>query len=356
MTSAAAATATACSISSATTFYGDIFPFDLVYQFYTASSSISSRSSKALSDGGCGDDDSSSYYDELWLQEFSRPMPFNRLWTIGAWNHRVALRSSLDLRNELVAQARAGLFRYDVGPILNKNAFATAAGLRANLAPKIGEHDVAFSEFRIDIDASDREYPAFRALCGCKDKQFCERCALLLGFVGTYIEARLKAYCQQYRWQLTRPLLWVASGGRGLHLWSNDAALGRLSSYQRRQVLHYLLDVNAATVPPEHLSILQQAQSRLGTTIPIVPRVDEPVTGDVTHLMRGIFSIHDGTGRIAVPIDSPSQLTATSAPLVEDVVASGIRRHSQSHPSSTATQAQISWTKARDCLIKVLGN
>jgi DNA primase catalytic subunit len=206
--------------------------------------------------------------------------------------------------------------RYDAGPVLNVPPREFLANRRMQIFDKtnkikLNEKWVAYSEFRIDIDATElKEVRAF-CKCGSAKEKLCKECVIAVGALAKYYEIKLKA---NFNIPITS---WHSSGARGLHGFSQCLAPSQPFYERRQQIVNDMLDT--ATTPPEALSILQAAEGSLqGTKIRVT--VDSGVTVSPSHYTRGLFSIHDTTQRICVPIDAdPQTFHVDSSPLLSDV-------------------------------------
>lgn len=305
---ARAASETALARNNARDYYTRLFPADDVWRFYEPRWKPRVDST-----------------EEQCVARLTKSVPANyRLYTFGPQEipRRRGPASATELRQELMYNVKdktRDAFRYDAGPVLavplrEFQANAQMPVYDAKHKTKLNQRWIAYSEFRLDIDATDMQEVRQYCQCGGEKTKLCDKCALAVGAVARFYELKLLA---NFNIAITS---WHSSGGRGLHAFSQHLAPSLLMADRRETIVADLKDDK--TTPREALTVLLAAEGALEGT-KFRPKLDWPVTTDPAHYTRGLFSVHDDTQRICVPIDSsnPQTFTRTSSPLLSDVLA-----------------------------------
>ena len=230
-------------------------------------------------------------------------------------------------------------------------------------------------EFVVDVDLKDyKERRDF--FCGCgPGKSVCDRCWLLAEITAAICEAIVSNACG------LGPMLCVASGGKGFHLWWGTPQARRLSRRKRKALLALLTlrtseakgvgeqalmdvwtkrgivhrallaDINSpiaqylagAAGPsfawPSEAAVAQllpgaRSQKRWAAYVAHVgraqacnvvrlatwPEFDEDVTLGRGHLLKAPFSIHHSTDKVALPLPSIRHCLPSQLPTVRAVM------------------------------------
>lgn len=168
--------------------------------------------------------------------------------------------------------------------------------------------------FVIDVDISD--YAEIRRHCGCGNAKECV-CHGCWGIVPHAVSSICTRIAEEVVSRENRDIfssvawdhgLWVASGRRGIHAHYVDPQYALLNPLMRSELTtHASLPANIEEIPldPETspLETLYALHGMLPGDIEIDRHfLDEHVSNNPIHLTRGIFSIHQHTGRIALPM------------------------------------------------------
>lgn len=225
-------------------------------------------------------------------------------------------------------------FEYEGGAYSRYNAFRSATVLKAELArnppvkidfgavykraPQRGGELIG-RELVIDIDISDYtlgggDEPAEIRTC-CRGAKICPECWKLMDVAVAVIDRLLR---EDFGFN---HILWVFSGRRGVHCWVCDPRARVLDGISRRAVCDYLGRPREC----EEITLGFPTIQCLNTTSPldIYPRLDENVTRQPNHLLKGPFCAHPKTGKICVPFDPALPFDPFSVPGVEDVAGDG---------------------------------
>ena len=177
---------------------------------------------------------------------------------------------------------------------------------------KVGAFALA-RELVFDIDASSYDEGAvgFKRKC-CRASDVCARCWPLLACAASVIDHVLRAQLGFAR------VLWLYSGGRGVHAWVCDERAATLADGARRIVEHTCAvlarPVEDGTRPPSGeraLRAIMETWRRIYAEAQgvsavepeaMAPRIDAAVSAQRSHLLRAPFSAHARTGSVALPL------------------------------------------------------
>jgi len=175
-------------------------------------------------------------------------------------------------------------------------------------------------ELVFDVDVSDYERD-----CCADAKQICSRC-------WAFAQCAVEVLDHLLRRRLGLELvLWVFSGRRGVHCWVWDRDVAANGQSVRSTVLGFVKspdftsDRHVVARCRHWFRVYHRRWPRSNdeALADMLPRVDEPVTRGMNHLLKAPFCAHPATGRICVPFDAAgvAEFRPEQAPLVADVVA-----------------------------------
>lgn len=175
-------------------------------------------------------------------------------------------------------------------------------------------------ELVFDIDLTD-----YKRHC-CKDKDMCNLCFPL---IKCAVDVLHRILTDDFGF---RSILFVFSGGRGVHCWVSDSVAMALIGKDRINIVEY---INSLTKDRKESinTILEKYRKIMGLedTLPVselysrlFPKLDANVTKQIKHLLKLPFCVHPRTGRICVPIipEEMEGLQLEDIPSVEDVLRS----------------------------------
>ena len=234
--------------------------------------------------------------------------------------------SPAELRAYIV---RISAIRIDIGAVYESQPRLFDARPTASRLPI--ERELVF-----DVDLTDYD----RVRTCCREKACCNRCWWLAAVAIKVLDAALR---EDFGF---RDILCVFSGRRGIHVWVSDERARKLDDEGRRAIAGYLklvvsapdkedkawlwgedktrqnihpsleraltimqpmARVNAGIVPPVGQGRNQEEAHRqflVELAIRCYPRLDVKVTTGTTHLLKTVFSVHPGTGKICVPFNA----------------------------------------------------
>ncbi|KAI5190227.1 DNA primase small subunit [Nematocida minor] len=173
-------------------------------------------------------------------------------------------------------------------------------------------------ELVFDIDLTD-----YARTC-CTDKNMCNAC---LPLIKCAVEVLSSVLAEDFGF---RNILFVFSGGRGVHCWVSDAVAMALTGKDRTNIVEYfsaLAKKNNEAV--DKILMKYKDAMNMGDAVTmaqlydrLLPKLDVNVTKQTKHLLKSPFCIHPRTGRVCVPID-PAKLDALvleSIPTLSDLL------------------------------------
>ncbi|EIJ88582.1 DNA primase small subunit [Nematocida parisii] len=173
-------------------------------------------------------------------------------------------------------------------------------------------------ELVFDIDLTD-----YSRKC-CTDKDMCELCFPLIKCAVEVLENILKNVFG------FKHILFVFSGGRGVHCWVSDAVALTLSDKDRVNVTEYINSIQKRAHPgieeilKKYRDIMSMDKDTSITDLysELFPKLDVNVTKQTKHLLKSPFCIHPRSGRVCIPIDITEidKLSLESVPTAESVV------------------------------------
>lgn len=153
-------------------------------------------------------------------------------------------------------------------------------------------------ELVFDIDLTD-----YTREC-CTDKEMCNRC---LPLIKCAVEVLERVLASDFGFG---SILFVFSGGRGVHCWVSDPVAMTLTGKDRINIVEYINRLEKKQ-PEEITEILMKykKEMKLEEEISIsklynrlFPKLDANVTKQTKHLLKLPFCVHPRTSRICVPI------------------------------------------------------
>lgn len=250
------------------------------------------------------------YYQQLfpvellfeWLR-YVRTREFSFHFTSGACARYITASQPQDLRDRLVREVPE---KIDIGAVYAHRP-ATSSGANTELA----------KELVLDIDLTD-----YARAC-CRDKGMCNRCLPIIKCAIKVLHHVLTTHLGFSK------LLFVFSGGRGVHCWVSDALAYTLSSRDRANVAEYFRRLTRER-DPEIDALLGAYQLELGEPADnpavlydrLFPKLDAGVTKQTKHLLKSPFCIHPRTKKVCVPLplETLDTLQLEDIPTLEEVV------------------------------------
>ncbi|EJW02739.1 hypothetical protein EDEG_02860 [Edhazardia aedis USNM 41457] len=201
-------------------------------------------------------------------------------------------------------------------------------------APAMGKefHPIQ-KELVFDVDLTD-----YKRNC-CNGKKICDLCFTLVKCSAKLMDYILtKIFGFKY-------ILYVFSGGRGIHIWVCDEEARFLDDKERKGIINYVDFYNISnnessttsfhkTIDDEILNILKEYQYFFGDqnmnievdTKALIEylyvKIDKNVTSEMKHLLKSPFSIHPISRRISVPlnIDNIDSIKIADLPFLDDIM------------------------------------
>lgn len=260
------------------------------------------------------------YYQELfpadeifsWLKyvtnrEFSFTLPEK------VYQRYITASSGSQLRRQMVSSRPE---KIDIGPV-----YAQKPG-----SVSINGQAVVMRELIFDVDLTDYN----RACCPEKEKGMCNGCLPLVQCAVEVLDHILRKHFGFGR------LLFVFSGGRGMHCWVSDPTALLLTPGDRKSIAEYMTEYLCTHRDPEVDRVLVKYRSQIPVrennpeTEPdmellykeVYPKLDISVTTQQNHLLKAPFCVHPRTQRICVPL-SPhrfQQVQLEDIPKLSDVL------------------------------------
>ncbi|KAF7684046.1 DNA primase small subunit [Astathelohania contejeani] len=177
-----------------------------------------------------------------------------------------------------------------------------------NVRPRHGVELIPRSkELVFDIDLTD-----YTRDC-CDGKTMCNACFIIVKAGICLLNYALR---EEFGF---KKLLFIYSGGRGVHCWVFDDIAKQLSNLDRISIVKYFKTViSKKKYSSEYTNILKNYVSFFDTQKFEVSsnsfteedlynylfiRLDENVTSEIKHLLKAPFSVHSLTKKISVPLD-----------------------------------------------------
>jgi len=160
------------------------------------------------------------------------------------------------------------------------------------------ENPAVVKELVFDVDLTD-----YKRAC-CEDKGMCNACLPLIKCAIEVLDHVLREHFGFSR------LLFVFSGGRGVHCWVSDPLALTLTDRDRKNVITYLKNLKKEKDKKidEILAKYKKTAASKDTAEAddlygeIFPKIDENVTKQTKHLLKLPFCVHPRTKRVCVPI------------------------------------------------------
>lgn len=161
------------------------------------------------------------------------------------------------------------------------------------------DNQCLIKELVFDIDLTD-----YTREC-CSDKNMCNTCLPLIKCAVEVLDTVLRDAFG------FRHILFVFSGGRGVHCWVSDATAMTLTRRDRSNIADYFSTFSKRSDEKVE-AILRKYQKEMGldenTSLSVLyerlfPKLDVNVTKQIKHLLKSPFCVHPRTGRVCVPLD-----------------------------------------------------
>lgn len=240
------------------------------------------------------------------IYKFMRSNPF-REYAITICNSNTFVRAlSFDSSDELSAY------------ILKKVPLKMDLGAIYDIKPETGAGMTAVSkELVFDVDLTD-----YKRTC-CEGKTMCNECLKLIK-CAAHIMNYVLTKCFGYK-----KILYVFSGGRGMHIWVCDEGAVKLStrerrgivdciSYENKELFNKVKDLMTKYIDYFKDTEMQDEEKFYELFI----KIDGNVTGDIKHLLKSPFAVHQTTKKISVPmsLEMLDKLSIENIPIIEDVL------------------------------------
>lgn len=184
--------------------------------------------------------------------------------------------------------------------------------------PETGtEMKPVYRELVFDIDLTD-----YSRHC-CEGKTTCNDCFSLIKCA-----ARIMDYTLTNCFGFSK-ILYVFSGGRGMHVWVCDESAMKLNNRERRGIVD-CISVNNKQLYTAVNEILKEYINYFETTDSseeekfhkVFVKIDKNVTSDMKHLLKAPFAVHQSSKKISVPmsIDMIINLYIEDVPVLNDVL------------------------------------
>lgn len=156
-------------------------------------------------------------------------------------------------------------------------------------------------ELVFDIDLTD-----YYRKC-CEGKNICDKCFVIIRCAAKIMDKILRDYFGYSK------ILYVFSGGRGLHIWVCDHEAMMLNNRERKSIISCINKKNKKLVLAVmdimreysfyfNLQGIKDEINDQSLSEHLFVKLDENVTKDIKHLLKGPFSVHPSSKRISVPI------------------------------------------------------
>ena len=208
----------------------------------------------------------------------------------GYWNRYSSLSSEKEIYHELLS---SNILTIHVGAVY---------------VDKPGREGVALGkELVFDIDITD--YDSIRTCC--KGRDHCNDCWQILEVTRNIIDRKLRD-----NFGFTN-LMWVFSGGRGIHCWVLDKRTFKYDEEVRASICSVLSE---KVISPEVTEGFTRIQClNIESPLELGPRLDINVTTSITHLTKSPFCVHPDTGYVCVPINPDIPFLPSMAPTIDSV-------------------------------------
>ncbi|KAI5192600.1 DNA primase small subunit [Nematocida sp. AWRm77] len=181
-----------------------------------------------------------------------------------------------------------------------------------------GKNIEMLKELVLDIDLTDYE----RACC--TDKGMCNACLPIIKCAVKVVRHVLEVHLGFEK------ILFVFSGGRGVHCWVSDSLACTLTSKDRANVAEYFQRLLKER-DPSVTSLLEEYRAGLGIEesaslsvlyARLFPKLDVNVTKQMKHLLKSPFCIHPRTRKVCVPLpmECIDSLQLEDIPTLEEAV------------------------------------
>ncbi|KAI5170668.1 DNA primase small subunit [Nematocida sp. LUAm3] len=263
------------------------------------------------------EDDLLRYYKEMfpvesifrWLR-YTRTREFSFTLRNEVYVRYLSFKSPVEFRSKLLSDIPE---KIDIGAVfLNKPANNC-------------ENNIFMAkELVFDVDLTD-----YLRVC-CLDKDICSKCFPLIKCAVKILHFVLSEHFS------IKNLLFVFSGGRGIHCWASDPSILPSDTKIRSNILEYLISLKKQEIIDERIdkilleykdtcknSIVFDSESGIPSLYSkIFPKIDASVTKQPKHLLKSPFCIHPRSHRVCIPIflDTLDDLSLNDIPTLSDVL------------------------------------
>ncbi|OAG31779.1 DNA primase small subunit [Nematocida displodere] len=237
-----------------------------------------------------------------WLR-YTSTREFSFVLDGGAYIRYIAVNTPEALKERLVRETPQKL---DIGAV-----YATKPATVSLDNPSL------LKELVFDIDLTD-----YTRAC-CTSKTMCNKCFPLVKCAIEVLHHILTVHFGFSK------ILFVFSGGRGVHCWVSDAVALSLDGKDRVSLAEYIERLGREGTPEvdEILLKYKDAVSKENPSVSylyeeIFPKLDAAVTKQMKHLLKSPFCIHPGSKRVCVPLalDTLDAIQLEDIPVLESVI------------------------------------
>lgn len=171
-------------------------------------------------------------------------------------------------------------------------------------------------QFTVDFDATD--YKVFRAKCGCGTSDHTKMCERCIEVIRTAARVAVDILERAYGFKRVHCFF---SGGRGLHIRVLDYEACCLDDAGRTEIANMIRNATQNEALQPICASLKKLSERPDVAMKLDVMIDYRVSTETGRLTRGPFSVHDGTGRICLPLESPEAFTSVEvSPKLTDLL------------------------------------
>lgn len=236
------------------------------------------------------------YYNEIFpysnMYKFLRLTPFRELtfrYDNIFFKRYISINSLDEFQNIIKIKTPSQI---DIGAFYNKIP-------EKNIPLKVISRELVF-----DVDITD-----YKRNCECNEsenkKKLCDECFIIIKAAIGVLDYSMKHHFGY------KNILFVFSGGKGVHCWVMDKEAMNLTSIERRSIVDFLKNAKSIKkimkkgilessfhLPFYFEDILKQFNVEIKHYLVL----DREVTGNMKHLIKMPFSVHSN-GNVSVPID-----------------------------------------------------
>lgn len=238
------------------------------------------------------------YYKEIFpfsdMYDFLKLSPYREIvfrYDNTVFHRYLSFKSLEEFKNTIICKKPSQM---DVGSIYNQIP-------KKNTLMEVKQRELVF-----DVDITD-----YKRSCMCTKPdattKLCEECFLIIKAAIGVLDFTLR-----FNFGF-KNILFVFSGGKGVHCWVLDEEASLLTQRERMGIADFLKNgkeikrqYNTKMRKTENLEVLpfelQDILDRFGVKIEHYIVLDREVTGNMKHLIKMPFSVHSN-GKVSVPID-----------------------------------------------------